>query len=185
MHLIFFLFPSSLAAPLIGLDLLGFQVDSGFGTGGSGLSFHASLDLRCHGQECLFDIVRCLGGCFEEFNAERVGKFLALFGGNDAFGGEVGFVADQKLVDILRGVSIDFVQPLFDVVKGLLIRDVVDDNDPVRASVVRRRNGSEALLAGGVPDLKLDRFLIQLDRADFLDMMKSQCTTIDIQHGKL
>jgi hypothetical protein len=40
-------------------------------------------------------------------------------------------------------------------------------------------------LAGGVPDLKLDRFLIQLDRADFLDMMKSQCTTIDIQHGKL
>lgn len=163
-----FIFPS-LAAPLIGLDLLSFQVDTGFGAGGSGLRFHASLDLRCHGKECLFDIVRCLGGCFQKFNTERVGKFFALLGGNDTFGGEIGFVADQKLVDILRGVSIDFVQPLFDIVEGLLIRNVVDDNDPVRASVVRGSNGSEALLASGVPDLKLDRFLIQLDRANFLD----------------
>ena len=41
--------------------------------------------------------------------------------------------------------------------KTPLIRNVVDEQDPHRAAVVRRRDGAEPLLPGRVPDLELDR----------------------------
>jgi len=47
-----------------------------------------------------------------------------------------------------------------------LVRDIVHDNDTVRAAVVRRSDRAETLLAGRVPDLQLDRLAFQLDRAD-------------------
>ncbi|MEQ2207986.1 hypothetical protein XENOCAPTIV_022400, partial [Xenoophorus captivus] len=36
------------------------------------------------------------------------------------FGGQVALVADQQLVDVLAGVAVDLLQPLLDVVEGLL-----------------------------------------------------------------
>ena len=45
------------------------------------------------------------------------------------------------------------LQPLLDVVEGLLVGDVVDHDDAVRAPVVAGGDGTEALLAGRVPDL--------------------------------
>ena len=46
-----------------------------------------------------------------------------------------------------------YLEPLLDVVEGLLVRDVVDHDDAVGASVVRRGDGPEPLLPGCVPDL--------------------------------
>lgn len=37
---------------------------------------HALLDLACHGQECLLDILCILGRCLEEWDAEAVCEFL-------------------------------------------------------------------------------------------------------------
>ena len=66
-------------------------------------------------------------------------------------GGEIGLVADEQLVDILARVAVNLLQPLLDVVERLLIGDIVDDNDAVRAAIVRRCDRAESLLAGRVP----------------------------------
>lgn len=63
----------------------------------------------------------------------------------------IGLVAHQELVDALGGVSVDLLQPLLDVVERVHVGDIVDDADAVGAAVVRGCDGSEALLAGGIP----------------------------------
>ena len=63
---------------------------------------------------------------------------------------QIALVADEQLVDTFGSVSINLLQPLFDVVKRIVVRHIVDDNDPVCATVVRRRDGSESLLARGL-----------------------------------
>lgn len=86
---------------------------------------------------------------------------------------QVALVPDEELVDALVRVAVDLLQPLLDVVEGVLVGDVVDDDDAVRAPVVRGRDGPEPLLAGSVPldvrrrvethDLQLDGLALQLD----------------------
>ena len=41
-------------------------------------------------------------------------------------------------------------------------------NDSMSTTIIRRGNGTEALLSGRVPNLELDRLLIELNGADFL-----------------
>jgi len=109
-----------LATSLVLLDLLSSEWESRLSTLGarrSRLSLHSGLDLACHGQESLFDVVGGLGGCFQELDAEAVREFLALFRRDDALGCEVGLVTHQELVHVLGGVSVNFVEPLLDVVE--------------------------------------------------------------------
>lgn len=60
-------------------------------------------------------------------------------------------VTDQKLVHALSRIAVDLLQPLPDVVEGIHIGDIVDDADAVGATVVGGCDGSETLLAGGIP----------------------------------
>jgi hypothetical protein len=85
---------------------------------------------------------------------------------NDLLGGQVTLVAHKQLVDALTGVSVDLLQPLLDVVKGLLVGDVVDDDDAVSAAIVAGRDGPESLLSGRIPDLQLNGLSVELDGAD-------------------
>ena len=156
-----------LAARGVLLHLLALQRYGLVGAGGAGgLGLHPRLDLRRHGEEGLLDVGRGLGRGLEELNAERVGELLALLGGDDALRGQVGLVADQELVDVLASVPVDLVQPLLHVVEGLVVGDVVDDDDAVGSAVVGRGNGAEALLPRGVPNLELDGLAVELDGAD-------------------
>lgn len=63
----------------------------------------------------------------------------------------IGLVAYQQLVDAFGGVAVNLLQPLLDIVEGVHISDIVDNADTMGAAVVRGCDGSEALLAGGVP----------------------------------
>jgi hypothetical protein len=63
----------------------------------------------------------------------------------------IGLVANQQLVHALGGVSVDLLQPLLHVVERVHVGDIVDDADAVGAAVVGRCDGSETLLAGGIP----------------------------------
>lgn len=63
----------------------------------------------------------------------------------------VALVADKQLVDALGGVSVNLLEPLLHVVEGVHVGYIVDDADAVGATVVRRRDGSKALLAGRIP----------------------------------
>lgn len=64
---------------------------------------------------------------------------------------QITFVAYEQLVDVLARVTLNLLQPLLDVVEGLLVRAVVHYDDAVRAPVVRRGDRTEPLLASSVP----------------------------------
>ena len=153
------------------LDRLGAQRYaslSGLCTSSCGLRLHSGFDLRGHGKKCLFHIGAGLGRRFEELNAKRVSEFLALFGADNALRRQIRLIADQQFVDILRSVSVNFMQPLFDIVEGLSVGDVIYDDNAVSAAIVGGRDRSKALLPGSIPNLKFNRLSIKLDSANFL-----------------
>ena len=47
------------------------------------------------------------------------------------------------------------------IVEGFLVRHIVDDDDTMGSAVVAAGDRADALLAGGVPDLKLTRLAAQ------------------------
>ena len=55
---------------------------------------------------------------------------------DDLLGGQITFVSDEELVDVLAGVPVDLLQPLLHVVEGLLVGHIVDHDDAVRAAVI-------------------------------------------------
>ena len=55
---------------------------------------------------------------------------------------------------------LDLLEPGGDIVEGLLLGDVVDQDDPVRALVVGRGDRLEALLPGRVPDVQLELLVV-------------------------
>ena len=61
-------------------------------------------------------------------------------------------VTTQLLPRLSRHFSL-YLQPLFDIVEGLLVGHVVHDNDAVGASVVGGGDGPEPLLPSRIPDL--------------------------------
>ena len=69
----------------------------------------------------------------------RVFFFLNYFGCiciNNAFACEIGFVSDKKFVDIVTSVSINFLQPLFNIVKCELISNVINNYNSMCSSIV-------------------------------------------------
>jgi hypothetical protein len=152
------------------LDRLGAQRYaslSGLCTSSCRLRLHSGFDLRGHGKKCLFHIGASLGRRFEELNAKRISEFLALFGADNALRRQIGLISNQQFVDILRSISVNFMQPLFDIVEGLSVGDVIYDDDAVSAAIIGGRNRSKALLSGSIPNLKLNGLSIKLDCANF------------------
>jgi hypothetical protein len=152
------------------LDLLSTHGKSGLGSslGSCWLGLHSGLDLAGHGQKRLFYVGGGLGGSLEEFNAQGVSKLLTLFGRHDALAGQIGLVANQQFVDILCCISVNFVEPLLDIVERFLVGDIVDNNNSMGATVIRRSDGAETFLSCGIPNLKLDGLSVQFDGTDFL-----------------
>jgi len=88
---------------------------------------HPRLNLRRHRHERLLDVGGRLRRGFQKGDPGLVGKRLGRRGVDNFLGLEVGLVADEELVDGLGGVAVDLREPLFDVVEGFLVGDVVDD----------------------------------------------------------
>ena len=59
---------------------------------------------------------------------------------------------------------LDLCDPVPDGVKGLLIRYVINQKNPLSASEIGGRDGAETLLPSGVPDLQLDSLGITGER---------------------
>lgn len=124
------------------------------------------LDLLGHGEERLFDVGGVLGRSLEQADADLVGKLFRDGVVDDFFRRQVRLVADEEFVDPFAGVAVNLLEPLLYVGEGVLIGDVVDDNDAVGAAVVGRGDGAEAFLACRVPDLEFDRLAFEFDGAD-------------------
>ncbi len=57
----------------------------------------------------------------------------------------------------------EFPLPVFDVREALLLRDVVDQDACIRASIESSADGLELLLAGSIPDLENDLLIVVCD----------------------
>lgn len=63
----------------------------------------------------------------------------------------IALVSNEQLVNTLGSVPINLLEPLLHVVEGIHVGDIVNHADSMSAPVVRRCDGTESLLAGGVP----------------------------------
>jgi hypothetical protein len=86
-----------------------------------------------------------------ELDVRAAGTYLCYSVLNNLLVRHIGLVANQQLVDALSSVTVDLLQPLLYVVERVHVSNIVDNADTMGAPVVRRCDGSEPLLAGGVP----------------------------------
>ena len=107
--------------------------------------------------EEVFDGEAGLGGSLEALvDAVGLGELDGAVEGDLALLLHLGLVADEVDAHVLAGVLLDFFEPLHEGDECLVARDVVGEEDAVRAAVENAGDGLEAFLAGGVPDLDLD-----------------------------
>lgn len=53
-------------------------------------------------------------------------RYLGCLGGDNFLGSQIAFVSNKELIDIITCISIDFIQPLLDIVETLLISHIVN-----------------------------------------------------------
>lgn len=72
----------------------------------------------------------------------------------------------SDLVDVVGSMLLYLPDPVSDVVEALLVRDVVDQENPHRPAVVGCRDRPETLLPSRIPDLKLQPLSLLLNCAN-------------------
>ena len=99
----------------------------------------------------------------------------------------IALVSHKQLVDTLGRITVNFLEPLLYIVERIHVGNIIYNADTMSATVIRRCDGSESLLAGSVPlytvsaifdygkkcsgssyNLKFHCFAVKLDSADFL-----------------
>jgi len=128
---------------------------------------HVNLDIPGKSEEGLLDVDAGLGGGLHELDSVLDGQLLSALFRNLSPVVHVALVAEDHLLHVGAGVLLNVPDPVLDIVKGLLVGDVVHQHNAHGSSVVGRGDGPEPLLAGGVPDLELDLLTVQLNRPDF------------------
>lgn len=95
-----------------------------------------------HLGEGVLDVGGRLGGSLQEDQVERSSELGGLIVLNLTLVNQIGLVSDQELVHILAGIAVNLLQPLLNVVEGLLVGDIVDDDDTMSSTVVGRGDGT-------------------------------------------
>jgi hypothetical protein len=98
------------------------------------------------------------------FKGIRTRKLLGLLGRHCPQMPQIALVTDEHDDDVGVGMVAQLLQPPRHVLVCLVLADVVDEQGAHCAAVVCRRDGAVSLLAGGVPDLRLDGLGVDLDR---------------------
>lgn len=100
------------------------------------------LDSLGHLGKCILDVGGGLGRSLQEDQVERGSEVSRLVVLDLTLADQIRFVTNKKLVDILAGIAVDFLQPLLNIVKRLLVGDIVDDDDTMGTTIVGRGNGT-------------------------------------------
>lgn len=79
---------------------------------------------------------------------------------------QVALVADKQLHNILIAELVDLGQPVLDILEGLTVCDIIDEDDSVGTLVVWGGDGLKSLLSCSIPDLKLDSAAVEIERAN-------------------
>ena len=94
------------------------------------------LDLVGHREESALDVYRLLGRGFQERYFVLLGKLLAFLERNLALAIEVTFISDENFAYTGSGELVDLRHPSLDVLEGVLVGHIVDNNYSVRTSVI-------------------------------------------------
>lgn len=107
-----------------------------------------------------------LGTTFEEFDSIFISEHLTSFCLDHFLICHVRFVPDQNALDRISRMLVNRLHPVSNVQKGVLVSDVVDQEDPICTAVIGRSYRAKAFLTCRVPDLKLDPFTVQVNGLD-------------------
>lgn len=86
---------------------------------------------------------------------KRTGKLLGLLGGDRPQVPQIALVTNQHDDDIGISVVAQLLKPTVDILVGLVLADIVDEEGTDSATVVGRSDGTVPLLTSGIPDLCL------------------------------
>ena len=122
----------------------------------SGSALNLGLDLSWKSCECFFDIDSIFSWSFQEFDSKRVSESFSFLSFHLSARFKIRLVAYQKLDNILISVFVDLSKPVLNVLEGLPVGDIVDEDDSMSPLVVGGSDSLEAFLSRGVPNLKLN-----------------------------
>ena len=128
--------------------------------------FHLVLDVTSQGEEGILHVDAGFCTRFHELDPILDGQLFTLFLRNLTPVRDVTLVPQNHLFHVRAGMLLNVPDPVFDVLKGLVVRDVVHQHDPHRAPVVGRRDRPEPLLTCRVPDLQFNLLTVQFDRSN-------------------
>ena len=96
----------------------------------------------------------CLCTCFEKVKAVLISKGLSLLGTYFLVAiRHICFVRDEYLLYIRQRMHLYLIKPVLDIIEGVFLGAVIDEQDAHRAFIIGLRNGSESFLASSVPHL--------------------------------
>lgn len=124
------------------------------------------LDISGQCEKCLLHTFVCFCTSLQEPQSKLVGKRTPLLNRNRSLLLPVALVTDKNLVDAGRCMLFNVGEPGPDVVEGLFVCNVIDQQDTHGTSVVSGSDGSETFLPSSIPNLQLDSLPIELDCSD-------------------
>lgn len=95
----------------------------------------------------------------------RTSKALGLIRRNSSQVPQIALVSDQHDDNVCIGVISQLLEPSRNVLVCLVLADIVDKKGADGTSVVCGSDGTVTLLAGCIPNLRLDGFGVNLDRS--------------------
>ena len=57
---------------------------------------------------------------------------------------------------------LDLIQPRGDIIEGLFLSNIIDQDNAIGSFIVSRSDGLESLLTGGIPDVEFEFLVIDL-----------------------
>ena len=104
-----------------------------------------------HAHEEILNVEAVLCRGLQEGDVLLVGESLTFVMLDHTLILEIRLVSDNDLVHLLVTVLLNLTEPVLDVVEGLLVGDVINEDVAVSSAVVRLGDGTEALLASSIP----------------------------------
>lgn len=115
--------------------------------------------------ECQLDVACIQGRSLNEAEPVVLRKLFRILRVHSSEVPQIALVSHQHDDNVCVGMVAELLQPACDVLVGLVLGNVVDEEGTDCATVVSTGDGAVALLAGGIPDLSLDGLVVDLDAA--------------------
>ena len=89
-------------------------------------------------------------------------------------------VANQKFVNIITSIAINFAKPLLHIIEALFIFHIINNNDPICPMIVATGDRPKSFLPGCVLNLKFNGFPILLDGTYFAINSNGAYVALDV-----